>query len=237
MKIKNTIFYEKEWIWSNFLKYLISKFEEIGYLQYSIPSEFVHKKSTYGPRNMRKEVSLFTWAVCNERINLARAVCISSPNYSVLNFLIIPNNNYNIPFFGVDFVSLPNSHLLVLDFQPSLNIEKQLNKKILEQIISMRNICHQILPLGEKMPMELEKFFSPGMIWSKLPKTNKSDILISNQLYYTFTEYLNLYIKLLFDSSKVGEELKKEIINGQNLYLEFRKVKDPAIIKRTVSQE
>ena len=68
-------------------------------------------------KNQKKNVNLSTWGVTHKkRIQFARAVCINSPNYSVLNFLIIPNTIYNVPFFGVDFVSLPNSHLLVLDF-------------------------------------------------------------------------------------------------------------------------
>ena len=119
MLIQDTIFYSKEWRWNNFIKYLISNLSEYNCLEKKIHCEYLYKDSTYGSKKSKKNVNLFTWgAKHNQRIRFARGVCINSPNYSVLNFLIIPNTSYNVPFFGVDFVSLPNSHLLVLDFQP-----------------------------------------------------------------------------------------------------------------------
>ena len=126
MYIQDTIFYKPEWKWHNFLKYLIDKLSKYNCLEKTIPAEYSYKDSTYGSKKSKKNVNLYTWGVTHKkRIKFARAVCINSPNYSVLNFLIIPNTCYNVPFFGVDFVSLPNSHLLVLDFQPSLKIQNQ----------------------------------------------------------------------------------------------------------------
>ena len=155
-------------------------------------------------------------------------MCINSPNYSVLNFLIIPNTIYNVPFFGVDFVSLPNSYLIVLDFQPSLKIQNQYNNELIEKLIKLKNRCHTSLPLAEKMSEDVARFFSPGLIWSKLPKEERSDFLIANQLYTTFKEYLNLYLEILFESKEVNMELQKELINGQNNYLKYRRDNDPA---------
>ena len=142
--------------------------------------------------------------------------------------MIIPNNIYNVPFFGVDFVSLPNSHLLVLDFQPSLTIQNQYNNELLEKLIKLRTRCHLSLPLAEKMSADVARFFSPGVIWSKLPKEEKSDFLIANQLYTSFKEYLNLYLEILFESKEANIDLQKELINGQNNYLKYRKDNDPA---------
>jgi len=174
-------------------------------------------------------VNLFTWGATHEnRIQFARAVCINSPNYSVLNFLIIPNTIYNVPFFGLDFVSLPNSHLLVLDFQPSLKIEDQYSNNLLEKLIKLKNRCHSSLPLAEQMSSDVARFFSPGLIWSKLPKEDSSDFLIADQLYTSFTEYLTLYLEILFESEEANPELQKKLRNGQNNYLDYRRDKDPA---------
>ena len=164
-------------------------------------------------KNQKKKVNLSTWGVSHKkRIKFARAVCINSPNYSVLNFLIIPNTIYNVPFFGVDFVSLPNSHLLVLDFQPSLKIENQYSNDLLDKLLKLKTSCHSSLPLAEKMSADVARFFSPGVIWSKLPKEEKSDFLIANQLYTAFKEYLDLYLEILFESKEVNIELQKELI-------------------------
>ena len=126
-----------------------------------IPSEYSYKDSTYGSKKFKKKCeSLYLGCKrIKKRIQFARAVCINSPNYSVLNFLIIPNTVYNVPFFGVDFVSLPNSHLLVLDFQPSLKIQNQYNIELLEKLIKLRNHCHLSLPLAEKMSADVARFF------------------------------------------------------------------------------
>ena len=229
MLIQDTIFYSQEWRWNNFVKYLISNLKEYNCLEKEIPSEYLYKESTYGSKNSKKNVNLFTWgATDNLRIQFARAVCINSPNYSVLNFLIIPNTIYNIPFFGVDFVSLPNSHLLVLDFQPSLNLEKQFSNELIQKLIKLKQLCHASLPIAEKMSDDVARFFSPGLIWSKLPKEETSEYLIANQLYNSFTEYLKLYLEILFESNEVNAKLQTELIIGQNKYLKYRRDKDPA---------
>ena len=78
------------------------------------------------------------------------------------------------------------------------------------------------------MSSDVARFFSPGLIWSKLPKEERSDYLIENQLYNSFTEYLTLYLKTLFDSQEVNKNIKTKLINGQNNYLKYRRDKDPA---------
>ena len=229
MRIEDTIFYSDSWRWNNFLKYLISKLFEYSCFEKKISSEYSYKDSIYGSKNSKKNINLFTWgAVHNRRINFARAICINSPSYSVLNFLIIPNTIYNMPFFGVDFVSLPNSHLIVLDFQPSLDIKDQFSSELVEKLIELKQSCHSTLPIAEKMSEDVSKFFSPGLIWSRLPKEESSEELINATLYSSFKEYLNLYLRILFEREKANENLQKQLINGQNNYLKYRREKDPA---------
>ena len=229
MLIQDTIFYRPDWRWHNFLKYLTNNLSKYKCSEKIISSEYSYKDSTYGSKKSKKNVNLSTWGVTHkERIQFARAVCINSPNYSVLNFLIIPNTMYNVPFFGVDFVSLPNSHLLVLDFQPSLKIKNQYSNLLLEKLLKLKTCCHSSLPLAKKMSADVSRYFSPGLIWSKLPKEESSDFLIANQLYSSFKEYLNLYLELLFESKEANIEIQKELINGQNNYLKYRRDNDPA---------
>ena len=116
----------------------------------------------------------------------------------------------------------------MLDFQPSLKIQNQYNNELLEKLIKLKNHCHSSLPLAEKMSGDVARFFSPGVIWSKLPKEERSDFLIANQLYTSFKEYLTLYLEILFESQEANLDLQKELINGQNNYLEYRRDNDPA---------
>ena len=228
MRIEKTIFLKNEWRWSKFQKYIILKLDQYNFQEYKISSEYSYKESTYGSQKNNKNVTLLTWAGNNERINFCRSVCINSPSYCVYNFLIIPNSQYNVPFFGIDFVSLPNYHLIVLDFQPSLNVSQQFEKELLNELLSIKDEFHQRVPIAAKMSQQIEEFFSPAVIWSKLPKVEESEKLINNHLYSTFQKYLDLYLNILFRAKEVDLKFQKAIIDGQNHYLEYRKSKDPA---------
>ena len=228
MYIEKTIFLKNEWRWSKFQKYIIYKLNQYDFQEYKIPSKYSYRESTYGSIKNNKNAVLSTWAVKNNRVNFCRSVCINSPSYCVLNFLIIPKIQYNIPFLGIDFVSLPNYHLIVLDFQPSLDISKQFDNDLLKELLAMKEEFHQKVPMAAKMSDQIAQFFSPGVIWSKLPKEEKSENLINNNLYPTFQKYLDLYLNTLFCAEEVDLEDQKELVNGQIHYLEFRKSKDPA---------
>jgi len=228
MHIEKTIFFKNEWRWSKFQKYLIYKLDQYDLQEYKIPSEYSFRESTYGSRKNIANAMLCTWAGKNHRINFCRSVCINSPSYCVLNFLIIPKSQYNIPFLGIDFVSLPNYHLIVLDFQPSLHISKQFDEDLLKELLSLKNEFHQKVPIAPKMSEQIAQFFSPGVIWSKLPKEEISENLINNNLYKTFQKYLNLYLNILFRAKEVDLEVQKELINGQMHYLRYRQSQDPA---------
>ncbi len=228
MYIEKTIFLKNEWRWSKFQKYIIYKLDQYDFQKYKIPSEYSYRESNYGSGKKNKKAILCTWGGKNNRINFCRSVCITSPSYCVLNFLIIPKSQYNVPFLGIDFVSLPNYHLIVLDFQPSLNISKQFDKDLLKSLLTIKDKFHQKVPMAAKMSDQIVQFFSPAVIWSKLPKEEISENLINNNLYPTFQKYLDLYLNILFKAEEVDLKVQKELINGQIQYLEYRKSKDPA---------
>jgi len=228
MHIKKTIFLKNEWRWSKFQKYIIYKLEQYGIHKYKIPSEYSYRESTYGARKSNSNAILCTWAGKNQRINFCRSVCINSPTYSVLNFLIIPESQYNVPFLGIDFVSLPNYHLIVLDFQPTFDISQQFDKELLRELLTIKDEFHQEVPMASKMSEQIAQFFSPGVIWSKLSKDEISENLINNNLYKTFQKYLDLYLNILFRAEEVDLKVQKKLIKGQIHYLEYRKSKDPA---------
>ena len=228
MIFKNTVFNTNEWRWSKYLKYLLSKSKEYKLTEKEILPKFSYLESLYGSKKNKKIVNLFNWAACSERITLSRALCINSPDYAVLNFLIIPESIFNMPFLGLDFVSLPGYHLLVLDFQPSIELERQFKKEWLDKLLMIKNNFYHQFPFNQEMSQEFSKFFSPALIWMKLPKQSESDYLISNQLFDVFKQYLNLYFDVLYKTKKVDQDLKSEITKGMNFYLKFRKDKDPA---------
>ena len=228
MHSEKLLFLKNEWRWYKFQKYIIYKLNQYDFQEYKIPLEYSYKESSYGSRKNNENAILCSWAGKNDRINFCRSICINSPSYCVLNFLIIPKSLYSIPFLGIDFVSLPNYYLIVLDFQPSLNISKQFDKDLLKELLTIKEEFHEKVPIAAKMSDQIAQFFSPGVIWSKLPKDETSENLINNNLYQTFQKYVDLYLNVLFKAEEVDLEVQKELINGQIHYLEYRKSKDPA---------
>ena len=228
MQLKNTVFYTSNWRWAKYLKYLLLKSKEYKLTEKELPKKFSYFESLYGSNKNKKIVTMFNRAAASERIILSRALGISSPDYAVLNFLIIPETIYNMPFLGLDFVSLPGYHLLVLDFQPSIQLRSQFKNEWMDKLLQIKKIFYQQFPFKLDISQEFSRFFSPALIWLKLPKQTDSDYLISNQLFDVFKEYLNLYFDVLYKTKKVDEDLKSEIVKGQNFYLRFRKDKDPA---------
>ena len=105
---------------------------------------------------------------------------------------------------------------------------QQFSHELIQKLIDLKNVCHAKLPIAEKMSDDVARFFSPGLIWSKLPKEENSEYLIANQLYNSFTEYLKLYLEILFESNEVNAKLQTELRIGQNNYLKYRRDKDPA---------
>ena len=115
-----------------------------------------------------------------------------------------------------------------MDFQPSLHISKQFDKDLLKELLTIKDEFHQKVPMAAKMSEQIAQFFSQGVIWSKLPKDETSENLISKNLYHTFQKYLDLYLNILHRAKEVDLEVQKELIQGQINYLEYRKSKDPA---------
>ena len=109
------------WRWAYFLDETIKAFSILQPRPYPIDNDFLFKESFFGSSSNPKKVILETWALKTKKIRQARCACLQAGEItSVMNLVISPLNNYDLPFFGADFVTLPNGHLIALDLQPAL---------------------------------------------------------------------------------------------------------------------
>jgi phycoerythrobilin:ferredoxin oxidoreductase len=119
----------------------------------------------------------------------------TSPGIHVLNFVIFPNTNYDIPIFGADIVSLPgNRHLVAIDLQPvrvrapsssspsattTSKQEEECTKEVDEGVLNLSKDhlvrltqLHakyvQKFPWGGDIPKAAQRFFSPYALWTRL---------------------------------------------------------------------
>lgn len=159
---------------------------------------------------------------------------ITNMTIHVLNFVSFPSanirhksdsSNYSakerylgLPVFGADIVTLPgNKHLVALDFQPVLPLDKENEegKSIYslfperyslfeDRLRALHSKYHKsdndsIAPLlawGGDIPEKARRFFSPYALWTRLGDANAMDT-VNTVVWEAFQEYTDLYMELM----------------------------------------
>jgi len=219
----------KNWRWAPFLQESIRAISVLQLEEAQIPLTFLDKTATFGSKSKSQQVQINTWACRSTKLRYARAVCVEAGRAaSVLNFLVNPFHKYDLPFFGADLVSLPAGHLVALDLQPVLKLDKLHTAKVWERIIPLHKRWQCLMPWGGPIPKEAEPYFSPGFLWARLPLGDEGDQLISNVLLPAYKEYFSLYLDLVQEADEVSLSRSSNLLEGQKTYMRFRAEKDPA---------
>ena len=217
------------WRWTSFLDETIKAFSILKPRPYPIDSDFLSKESIVGSSSNPKSVVLETWGFKTEKIRQARCACLQAgENTSVMNLVISPFNNYELPFFGADFVTLPNGYLIALDLQPVLKDDMIHSKYFIGKLESIYSYWQSKLPSGGDIPSEARQYFSPDFLWSRIPIGKEGDQLISEIVKPAFDDYLNFFMDLLSNSKMISQERSLKLLNGQKRYMRYRAEKDPA---------
>ena len=147
---------------------------------------------------------------------------------SVMNLVITPFNNYDLPFFGADFVTLPNGHLIALDLQPALKDDINHTQNVWDKLKPIHSKWQSKIPSGGVISSETSRYFSPAFLWSRIPLGEDGDQLISEIIKPAFNEYLNCFLDLVRDAKMISKERSLKLLNGQKDYMRYRAKKDPA---------
>ena len=217
------------WRWAYFLDETIKAFSIFQPRPYPIKNDFLYRESFFGSSSNPKKVFLETWGLKTEKIRQARCACLQAGEItSVMNLVITPFNNYDLPFFGADFVTLPNGHLIALDLQPALKDDINHTQHVWDKLQSIHSKWQSKLPSGGDIPSEARRYFSPAFLWSKIPLGEEGDILISQIIKPAFDAYLDCFLDLVRDAKMISNERSFKILNGQKEYMRYRAEKDPA---------
>jgi len=219
----------RNWRWTYFLDKTINGFSIFQSSPYPIENDFLFRESFFGSSSNPKKVILETWGLKTEKIRQARCACLQAGEItSVMNLVISPCNNYDLPFFGADFVTLPSGHLIALDLQPALKNDIVHTQYFLGKLKSIHANWQSKLPSGGDIPLEARQYFSPGFLWSRIPLGEEGDKLISQIIKPAFDEYLNYFLDLVRDAKMISKERSFKMLNGQKEYMRYRAEKDPA---------
>lgn len=217
------------WRWACFLDETIKAFSTFQTRPYQIDNDFLFRESFFGSSSNPKKVILETWGLKMEKIRQARCACLQAGEItSVMNLVISPLNNYDLPFFGADFVTLPNGHLIALDLQPALKDDINHTQHVWNKLKPIHAHWQSKIPSGGDIPSDARQYFSPAFLWSRIPLGEEGDNLITQTIKPAFDEYLNCFFDLLRDAKITSKERSFQLLNGQKKYMRYRAEKDPA---------
>jgi phycoerythrobilin:ferredoxin oxidoreductase len=213
-------------LYQPFLDYAISLLtSRLDLEPYPIPVGFERKEVMTGKGKNEQLVVTTSYGFKSKKLRQIRAAHVQGGNaLQVLNFVIFPQLNYDLPFFGADLVTLPGGHLIALDMQPLFhNVAYQ--KQYSEPILPIFNSYQQQLPWGGDFPEEAKPFFSPAFLWTR-PKETEA---VETHVFAAFKDYLQAYLDFVDRVEPiVDSERLAEILESQKNYINYRAAKDPA---------
>jgi len=214
-------------LYQPFLDYAIADLQKRLELQpYPIPAGFERKEAKTGKGKHLEQVVTTSYAFQTPKLRQIRAAHVQGGNsLQVLNFVIFPHLNYDLPFFGADLVTLPGGHLIALDMQPLFRDEPTYQAKYTQPILPIFQAHQQHLPWGGDFPEEARPFFSPAFLWTRPQETE----VVQTRVFDAFKDYLRAYLDFVEQAEPITDSQQLDDIRQAHLrYLRYRAEKDPA---------
>lgn len=192
---------------------------------YPIPDGFERKSAISGKGKRQAEVLTTSYAFQSPKLRQIRAAHVQGGQaLQVLNFVIFPQLNYDLPFFGGDLVTLPGGHLIALDMQPLFQSDAY-QAKYTTPILPIFNQYKDELEWGGDFPEEAQAFFSPAFLWTR----PSEDTVVETTVFDAFKAYLDAYLTFVDQAEPITEtDELNHIREAQLKYLQYRAEKDPA---------
>ncbi|WP_055073892.1 phycoerythrobilin:ferredoxin oxidoreductase [Pseudanabaena sp. 'Roaring Creek'] len=193
---------------------------------YPIPVGFASKSAIVGKGKHENEVVTTSYGYQSSKLRQIRAAHVQGgSSLQVLNFVIFPRLNYDLPFFGADLVTLPGGHLIALDMQPLFRDHHDYQAKYTKPILPIFETYQPHLPWGGDFPEEASQFFSPAFLWTR----PQQDEVVETHVFSAFKDYLQAYLDFCDQANPTTDPALLEEIEASHLrYLRYRAEKDPA---------
>ena len=214
-------------LYQPFLDYAIATLQErLELSPYPIPEGFERKEGVMGKGKRQENVLTTSHAFKSKKLRQIRAAHVQGGNaLQVLNFVIFPELNYDLPFFGGDLVTLPGGHLIAIDMQPLFRDDPAYKAKYAEPIMPIFEKHQAHLEWGGDFPEEASPFFSPAFLWTRPQETE----VVQTQVFEAFCDYLQAYLDFVEQAEEVTDHQQlDDILQAQKRYLNYRAEKDPA---------
>jgi phycoerythrobilin:ferredoxin oxidoreductase len=214
-------------LYQPFLDYALDLLERRLELQpYPIPEGFERQEGSMGKGKREEAVITTSHGFQAAKLRQIRAahVCGGS-SLQVLNFVIFPRFEYDLPFFGADLVTLPGGHLIALDMQPLFRDDPSYQAKYTQPILPIFDAHRQYLDWGGDFPEEAREFFSPAFLWTRPQQTE----VVETRVFEAFKDYLQAYLDFVDEAEAIEDSQELErVLSAQKRYIDYRAAKDPA---------
>ena len=214
-------------LYQPFLDYAIAQLQtQLTLSDYPIPEGYRHKSAQVGKGKHQHRVLTESHGFQSPKLRQIRAAHVQGGDaLQVLNFVIFPHLNYDLPFFGADLVTLPGGHLIALDMQPLFAGDPNYEAKYTDPILPLFHQHQQQLPWGGDFPSEVACFFSPAFLWTRPTTTTE----VQTHVFAAFQDYLKAYLNFVAQAQPVTDPQHLERIQAAQLkYVRYRAEKDPA---------
>ena len=199
--------------------------EHLSVSPYPIPEGFERKSAVTGKGKREATVTTTSYGAKAPKLRQIRAAHVQGgAALQVLNFVIFPELEYDLPFFGADLVTLPGGHLIALDMQPLFQTDAY-KAKYSEPLMETFHAYQAHLPWGGDFPEEAQAFFSPAFLWTRPERTET----VETHVFDAFQDYLKTYIGFVEQAEPAKDAEKLAAIKRSHLaYARYRAEKDPA---------
>jgi phycoerythrobilin:ferredoxin oxidoreductase len=214
-------------LYQPFLDYAIATLKQrLDLAPYPIPEGFESKEGIMGKGKKQETVLTTSHGFKSAKLRQIRAAHVRGGNsLQVLNFVIFPELNYDLPFFGADLVTLPGGHLIAIDMQPLFRDDLAYQEKYTKPVLPIFEQYRADLEWGGDFPEEARQFFSPAFLWTR-PQENE---VVTTTVLAAFKDYLNAYLNLVESAQPITDRQQlQHILEAQKRYLNYRAEKDPA---------
>jgi 15,16-dihydrobiliverdin:ferredoxin oxidoreductase len=173
----------------------------------------------------RSPATIQSWCYqCPELRKIRYTYMDAGDAMQVLNCVMYPSYQYDLPFLGVDFLSFGKvKNLVVMDFQPLFQ-DAAYQAKYIQRLQSLHVKYADLVQGLEMKSYDANQYFSKYLLFAKVEAE-----VVPTRVFAAFKDYLNLYWEMIDAAIPFTDSADiQRIVTAQKEYDQYSADRDPA---------